>query len=188
MKRLAATLLSLPVALAPHLALAHPGHGGSSFGAGLLHPLTGADHFAAMLLVGLGAAVFVKRGGWMLPAAFLIALALGFATFAWLPGPLAEAGILASLIALGLATALRIDAPAPLAVLAIAVFGYAHGAAHGMETPQGALPALFAAGFLASSAALHLGGYALARVLPLPALRLIGAGGAGLGLVLAGMS
>jgi urease accessory protein len=188
MKRIATTLMAMSAALAPHMALAHPGHGGSSLAAGLLHPLTGADHLAAMLLVGLGAAIFVKRGGWMLPATFLIALAAGFATFAWLPAPWVEAGILASLVTLGLATALRVDAPAPLAILAVAIFGYAHGAAHGWETPDGALPAVFAAGFLASSAVLHLGGYALARVLPIAALRIIGCGSTGFGLFLAGLN
>ncbi|SFG31006.1 urease accessory protein [Novosphingobium sp. CF614] len=192
MKRLTTPLPALAMAvlcgLVPETAMAHPGHVAAGFAAGLLHPLMGADHLAAMLLVGLGAAIFVKRGGWMLPATFLATLALGFATCTWLPDIVAEGGILVSLVTLGLAAALRIDAPAPLAMLAIGAFGYAHGASHGIETPQGAIPVFFAAGFLATSAVLHLGGYALSRVLPVPALRLIGAGGAGLGLVLAGLS
>ncbi|WP_404477765.1 HupE/UreJ family protein [Novosphingobium sp. BL-52-GroH] len=187
MKRIAA-LFAFAAAFVPGLASAHPGHGDTSFAAGLLHPLTGADHLAAMLLVGLGAAVFVRRSGWVLPATFLAALLAGFATCTWLPVTFAEAGILASLVALGTATALWVRAPLPLAMFAIAVFGYAHGAAHGIETPEGAAPALFAAGFLASSAVLHVGGYALARVLPVSALRGIGAGSAGLGLLLAGLS
>lgn len=185
MKRIASTLAALGAGLAPTMALAHPGHGDNSFTAGLIHPLTGADHIAAMLLVGLGAAIFMKKDGWMLPAAFLAALALGFTTFALIPGSLAEAGIIASVIGLGLATAFQAKAPAPVAIALVAVFGYAHGAAHGMETPVEATPAIFAAGFLAASAALHLGGYALARVLPVSALRMIGVGSAGLGLVLA---
>lgn len=188
MKRIATTALTLAAALAPAAALAHPGHGDDSFAAGVIHPLTGADHIAAMLLVGLGAAIFLKRDGWMLPAAFLAALALGFATFALIPGTLAEAGIIASVIALGLATALQAKTPAPIALLLAAAFGYAHGAAHGMEAPHGASPLLFAAGFLAASAVLHLSGYALARVLPVPALRLIGVGSAGFGIALASVS
>ncbi len=188
MKALPRISLALAAALVPQMALAHPGHGGTSFVAGFWHPLTGADHLSAMLLVGVGAAIFVRRHGRMLPVTFLLALAVGFATFAWLPSPLAEAGILASLVALGLATTLRVAIAAPLAMLVVAGFGYAHGAAHGIETPQGATPALFAAGFLAASAVLHLGGYALARMLPVRAVGVIGAGSACLGLVLAGMS
>jgi len=185
MKRSVVAGFGFAAMMVPQMALAHPGHGGTSFTAGLIHPLTGADHLLAMLLVGVGAAVFVRRNGWMLPVGFLVALTVGFATFALLPGAVAEAGILASLVVLGMATALRLDTPAPVAMLAVMVFGYAHGAAHGAETPSGALPWLFAAGFLAASTALHLGGYALARVLPDRALQLIGMGSAGLGLVLA---
>ncbi|EIZ77872.1 putative urease/membrane protein [Novosphingobium sp. Rr 2-17] len=188
MKRIATTALTLAAALAPAAALAHPGHGDDSFAAGVIHPLTGADHIAAMLLVGLGAAIFLKRDGWMLPVAFLAALALGFSTFALIPSTLAEAGIIASVIALGVATAFQAKAPAPIALLLVALFGYAHGAAHGIEAPQGTTPALFAGGFLAASAALHLGGYVLARTLPVSALRLIGVGSAGFGLALAALT
>lgn len=188
MKRIASVVLALAGIVAPQAAFAHPGHDTSSFAAGLVHPLTGADHIAAMLLVGLGAAIFVRRAGWMLPVTFLLAAMAGFASFTWLPASLVEAGIGASLIALGLATVLRVRTPAPLAMLAIALFGYAHGAAHGVETPAGATPLVFAAGFLLASAVLHLTGYALARILPLPALRILGAGSAGLGLALATLS
>lgn len=188
MKRIASALFALSMLLAPELALAHSGAGDESFAAGLSHPLMGVDHIAAMLLVGLGAAVFMKRSGWVLPAAFLLALIAGFTTFALIPRSLAEAGIVASVVALGLATAFQAKAPAPLALLVVAAFGYAHGGAHGIERPEGTAAPLFAAGFLAASATLHLGGYALARVLPFPVLRVIGAGSAGLGLALAGMA
>ncbi|GFM29207.1 HupE/UreJ family protein [Novosphingobium sp. PY1] len=188
MKRLVSTLALAGLSLAPELALAHPGHGNGAFASGLLHPLTGADHLAAMLLVGLGAAVFLKRSGWVLPLAFLGGLTFGFVTGTWLPGSAAEAGIMASLVVLGLAAAFQVRTPAAIAAFLVAAFGYAHGASHGIEMPHDASPPLFAGGFLATSALLHFGGYALARVLPNPALRLIGAGSAGFGLVLAGIS
>jgi hydrogenase/urease accessory protein HupE len=57
--------------------------------------------------------------------------------------------------------------------------------AHGLETPQGSFPALFAAGFLVVTGALHAAGLWLARVLPAPVMRAIGAGGAVLGLAMA---
>ncbi|MFL5291384.1 MAG: HupE/UreJ family protein, partial [Myxococcales bacterium] len=51
-------LLIAAAALAPLPALAHPGHAEAlGFTAGLLHPLTGADHMLAMLMVGLWAGV-----------------------------------------------------------------------------------------------------------------------------------
>jgi urease accessory protein len=182
-----ALLPILATALLPAPALAHPGHGGG-LAAGILHPLGGADHIAAMLLVGL-CATQIRDRAWLLPLSFMAGLAAGFATGAQvLSGAFVETAILASVIALGLAAMLRVAVPAGLAAGAVTAFGFAHGAAHAIELPQSAAPYLFAAGFLASSAALHAGGYWLSRKLPVPALRLIGAAGAGLGLVLAGAS
>lgn len=188
MKRLASFLPVLGAVLVPVSAMAHPGHilpGESPFVAGLIHPLTGADHIAAMLMVGLGTRLFVRKDGWFVPLAFIAGLVMGFATCGLVTAAMAEAGILVSLVGLGLAVALRITSPMPVALGAVALFGYAHGAAHGLEMPSGVMPLVFAAGFVAASAALHFGGYALARLLPMPALRLIGLGGAGLGLALA---
>src|SRR3546814_2838362 len=50
-------IVAAAVAVLPTAAWAHPGHGeqGSAFLAGLQHPLTGFDHMAAMLMVGLWA-------------------------------------------------------------------------------------------------------------------------------------
>ncbi|OCC22388.1 urease [Croceicoccus estronivorus] len=188
MKHLPSRLAALAVGLFPASAMAHPGHDGAhGFANGIMHPLTGIDHLLAMLFVGLGAALFVKRRGWLIPATFLASLVVGFLTAGYISGSLVEATILVSLIALGLATAFRLEAPVQLAILPVAAFGYAHGAAHGIEMPQGAAPALFAAGFFLSSAILHAGGYWLSRILPLPALRIFGAAGAGMGLLLAGL-
>lgn len=172
------------LAFSPTAAWAHPGHeGDGGLLAGLAHPLTGMDHLAAMLLVGLWAGLLVPRGKAALlpPAAFLVAMLAGFLS----GGVLAEPIIVASLIVLGVAAAFKVRAPLALAAAASALFGFAHGMAHGFETPQGAFPALFAIGFLVSTGSLHGLGLWLARVLPAPMLRLIGAGAAGLGLVMA---
>jgi urease accessory protein len=160
--------------------------------AGLWHPLTGVDHLVAMLLVGLWAGLLAPNsprghlGALPLPGAFLAAMLTGFATSAFISRTFAEPLILASLIVLGVVAALRFRAPIPVAMSIAAVFGFAHGTAHGFETPEGSFPALFAAGFLFATGALHALGLWLAQILPAPAMRAIGAGGAALGLVLAG--
>jgi urease accessory protein len=176
------------VALAPAAASAHPGHGGAGgLVAGLVHPLTGIDHLAAMLLVGFWSGLLFRRSPirLLVPAAFLAAMIAGFATGAIFGVGLAEPLILLSLLALGSAVAFRLRAPPVLAAMAAALFGFAHGQAHGFETPSGAFPALFALGFLLTTGALQALGLWLARVLPEPAARLLGAGGVGLGLLLA---
>lgn len=180
-------LASLAAILYPAGAWAHPGHEQGGFGYGFLHPLTGIDHLVAMLLVGIGAGLLMERGGRYLPVSFLAAMLLGFAASAALPlAGLVEPVIILSLVVLGAAAALRLKVPLSLAILGTAIFGYAHGAAHGIETPVGAAPAVFAAGFLFSSLGLQLLGCWLARLVPAVALRAIGTAGAGLGVFLAG--
>lgn len=186
LSRLAAGILLL---IAPSAAWAHPGHEGTlGFASGFAHPFTGIDHLGAMLLVGLWTGLLLRqsRAMWALPAAFLAAMLAGFGLAGTIGSGMAEPLILLSLLALGGAVALRARAPMPFALAAVALFGFAHGQAHGLETPSGAFPALFAAGFLLATVSLQGAGLWLARVLPAPVLRGIGAAGAGLGLLLAG--
>ncbi len=185
-------LIAAALVLAPSAAWAHPGHeGAGGLYAGIAHPLTGIDHLVAMLLVGVWAGLLAPKsrpgflGALALPAAFLTAMLTGFFASAMIGGTLAEPLILLSLVGLGAAAALHWRAPVPLAVTTVAVFGFAHGLAHGFETPSGAFPLLFAAGFALTSATLHGMGLWLVRILPTSALRTLGAAGAGLGLLLA---
>jgi len=54
-------LVAAVAALVPTIALAHPGHGDtSSFVAGALHPLSGPDHLAGLLAVGV---LLTRLGG-----------------------------------------------------------------------------------------------------------------------------
>ncbi len=151
--------LPLALILMPALAEAHPGHiGADAFAAGLSHPVSGADHVLAMVAVGLWAALAGGRALWAMPLTFMAAmLAGGLAGAAGLPLPGVEPMILASIIALGVAAALALKPSLIAALPAIAVFGIAHGHAHGAE--GGGTPA-FAAGILIATAALHLAGLA----------------------------
>jgi urease accessory protein len=157
MKRTALIALAL---LAATPALAHPGHGGG-FSAGFGHPFGGLDHVLAMLAVGLWAAI--RRDGAMLvwPAAFVGAMIAGFgATQAGLVVPAVETMIVASVVLLGAAIAFRLVAPVLLGAAPIALFGFMHGAAHGMELAGAAMP--FAMGFVLASLILHGAGIGLA--------------------------
>ncbi len=186
MKNRFACLAGLALAFASTPALAHPGHGpGSGFAAGFWHPLTGVDHLAAMLLVGLWAGLLSPRAALVLPMAFLGAMLAGFGTSALLAGGAAEPLIVASLLGLGAMAAFRFRASLPVAAAIVALFGFFHGQAHGIETPFGAAPLWFAAGFALSSGALQAFGLWLARMLPAPVLRGMGVAGFGLGLALA---
>jgi len=170
--------------------LAHPGHSGHGavlgLTEGLIHPLTGADHLLAMISVGLWATLRGGKAMWAWPAAFVVALVAGFA-LARLDGgfPYVEPMILASVIALGALTAANARVPTLVGVALIALFGAAHGYAHGGEA-SGATRE-FAFGMTLSTVALHLVGLAvgLALIQHPRVVRLIGLGALIGGLALA---
>ncbi len=165
--RLAAAALLLSLGL-PLSALAHTGtgtaHTHDAFFAGLLHPLTGLDHLAAMLALGVWSALALKRV-WLAPLAFVAALAVGaLVGVAGFAVPAVEPMIAASLLVLGLLVALRRELPLAAALGLAGFFAFFHGAAHGQElAAMNAAPAL--AGMLIATAALHVAGIALGRQL-----------------------
>src|SRR4051794_20900209 len=77
--------LSATALVVPALAHAHPGHEGHEltwdFTGGAVHPLSGWDHWLAMIAVGLWAAQQNGRARWAIPSAFVAAM-LGGAAFA----------------------------------------------------------------------------------------------------------
>jgi urease accessory protein len=157
-------------------AFAHPGHGvESGLVTGLLHPLTGADHMLAMLMVGLFAGLAFPKQTWMAPTAFVAFMLVGFG-FGANGGhlPIAEILILASLVCLGLALVFELKPPLAVAVPAIALFAIGHGFAHGSEMASGENGLTFALGFVASTIALHCIGIALSGIALRPQFRQIG--------------
>ena len=170
-------------------ALAHSGHGAhGGLVAGFVHPMTGLDHMLAMLGVGLWAGLALKRDWWLWPATFVGFMVAGFAAglgAAALPG--VEGVIAASVIALGLAVAFNLKAPAMVGAAVVAVFGLAHGYAHGQELPTGVSGVEFAAGFVAATIALHLAGFGLSWMVGRLNARVL-ARVSGLGLATAGLA
>lgn len=162
-RRIAVTAAAL---LAATPALAHTGHATAGFAHGFAHPLGGCDHILVMVAVGLWAAQLGGSARWMLPVTFVLTMVagalLGFAGAA-LPG--VEAGILASVVALGAAIAFGARLPLAFSAAAIAAFAAFHGFAHGAEMPLAADGVVYGAGFALATALLHLSGLALAALL-----------------------
>lgn len=142
---------------------AHVGdHAGGGLVAGLLHPVTGVDHLLAMVAIGLWAGLVGGAARLAVPLAFLAAMAIGCVlAVQGVHLPLVEAGILASVIALG-ALAAAATRLGPLAGTVLAVpFGLLHGHAHGAEMAGDGVLA-YGLGMLGATAALHALGLALA--------------------------
>ncbi|RJG01962.1 HupE/UreJ family protein [Noviherbaspirillum sedimenti] len=139
-------------------ALAHPGYAHGVL-AGVLHPLLGLDHLLAMLAVGIWAARLGGRARWLMPASFLVCMALAAGIgMAGIAMPLAEGGIAASVLLAGLLIASPVIMAPALGGLLVALFALAHGYAHGMEMPALASPWLYGAGFILATATLHAAG------------------------------
>ncbi|MFZ6749807.1 HupE/UreJ family protein [Undibacterium sp. Ren11W] len=159
------TLLAFSLPAMAHIDASHVGHAGQvgqtmgGFGAGLLHPMIGLDHLLAMLAVGMWAAQNKRTSLWILPLAFPLMMVLGACLgsygFALLE---AETWIALSVFLLGCLIAFAVQLPAAASAALIAVFAMAHGYAHGVELPAGVSGVLYGAGFIASTAILHLTG------------------------------
>jgi len=166
-------LLASLLVLGASPALAHPGHGSAvSFAAGVAHPLSGLDHIAVIVAVGLWAALKGGRALWVWPAAFVGVMLVGGALgIAHVAVPLVEPGILASVVALGLLVTLAVDLPVWTGAAIVAVFGLLHGHAHGTEVAETVSGAEYMAGFALATATLHGVGIGFAQMMTRAQLR-----------------
>ena len=156
------------VAALPLAASAHTGadaglhHG---LAAGFLHPLTGPDHLAAMVAVGLWSALSARRA-WP----DLLWAPLGFASMllagamlglAGVRVPAVEPMIAASLLVLGLLVFTQRRLPGLGAAALVGVFAVFHGVAHGQELAGESGAALTLAGMLVATVLLNTAGIAM---------------------------
>jgi urease accessory protein len=165
MNRILLVLVSLVLGASP--ALAHVGHGATaSFAAGIAHPLSGLDHIAVMVAVGLWAALKGGRALWVWPAAFVCVMLIGGALgMAHGSAPFVEPGILASVVALGLLVAFAVDLPLWAGALVIGVFAIFHGHAHGTEVAENIGGIEYMVGFALATATLHALGIGFALLM-----------------------
>jgi len=165
MNRILLVLVSLVLGASP--ALAHVGHGTTaSFAAGIAHPLSGLDHIAVMLVVGLWAALKGGRVLWAWPAAFVGVMLVGGALgIVRMPVPFVEPGILASVVALGLLVALAVDLPVWTGAMVVVVFGVFHGHAHGTEVAENLAGIEYMVAVALATATLHALGISFALLM-----------------------
>ena len=156
-------ILALGATLLPVFAHAHHVAGETAgFISGFSHPVHGLDHILAMLAVGLWATQLERRALWMVPGAFVGLMAAGGALgLSGLHLPLVEAGIVASVLVLGSFIAVAARFSVTTAMMLVGAFAMFHGFAHGSEMPVSASSVSYLAGFMVSTAMLHLCGIAL---------------------------
>lgn len=186
---LRAVIGALAVVLLASPAMAHTGAGAThSFLAGLGHPVGGLDHLAAMVAVGLWAAVAGGSRIWVWPASFVAAMLVGGALgYSGQPLPVIEPAIAASVVVLGILIALAVRAPVWAGAALVGAFALAHGYAHGLEAGEAGVAA-YAAGFALATAGLHAAGLAIGwigeRIAGLAPARVAGLATAAVGVAL----
>lgn len=135
---------------------------------GLLHPLTGLDHLAAMLAVGLWSALSATsaRRIWLAPVAFAGMLLVGaLLGLNGLELPAVEPMIAASLLVMGLLVATHAQLPVAVTAGVVGVFAVFHGIAHGTELASGGNGFAPLLGMLVATIALHLTGVGIGLAL-----------------------
>jgi urease accessory protein len=159
---------------------------GGGWSAGFAHPFSGIDHLVTMIAVGIWAVQIGERAVWLLPASFVLVMALGaMLSLGGVVLPGAEDGIALSVAVLGVLLAVAARPGLAASVAIVALFGLVHGYAHGAEMPEAAMPVLYALGFVAATLCLHLLGIAFGlaarsrigqRLLPIGAAAMAGIG------------
>jgi urease accessory protein len=157
-KRLALGVLALGCGAAQ----AHTGHGVHTVMEGLTHPL-GLDHLLAMVAVGVWSVRALPAGkSWQGPATFMAALLLSAAVGAsGVEVPYLEHAIALSVVVFGAMLCFassKLPSAAGLGLVALAAS--LHGLAHGAELPESGNFMGYAAGFLLTTATLHVAGVA----------------------------
>ncbi len=141
------------------LAEAHAGHSAAGFAYGFAHPFSGIDHIATMLAVGLFAAMLGGKSRYFVPMSFIVMMVAGSAmAFNGFVLPFVETGIVASMIVLSSAIALRWNASISLAMGLCGFFAVFHGFAHGAEIPHNLNGFEYGAGFTIATIMLQAAG------------------------------
>ncbi|MCI0447929.1 HupE/UreJ family protein [bacterium] len=141
----------------PRMIFAHVETGkAAGFISGFHHPISGWDHIAAMIAVGLWGAQLGVPAIWLLPVTFPMMMAIGgFLGLIGVPLPAVEIGIGISAVVLGTMVALEIKPPLFVAVLIVGIFAIFHGYAHGAELAPGTNALAYSLGFVVSTGCLH---------------------------------
>ena len=157
------TSLTAILSIISSSAFAHTSVMDSSIFSGFLHPFSGLDHLLAMFAVGIWAAQQQNKTNLMIPVGFLAFLLIGFGigisaiTLPVIGQSSIEVGIALSVLILGLLIVNAVRLPTPWAVSLVGLFALYYGIAHGTEA-TGTSTAIFAIGFMLSSALLHCAG------------------------------
>ena len=155
----------------PALADAHPFHplitDSVGFVAGLCHPISSAEHFLLLLILGFWLAQFKRLMAYALPLVLVVLMLLGGAANGLELGGVAgfDLAFLPSLVLLGLLMVSAYTVSWPLGVVLAGSLALIHGYAHAQDMLLDADATRFTVGFAVATAALLYAGLGLAQVM-----------------------
>ena len=133
---------------------------------GFTHPLLGLDHALAMMAIGAIAGLMGGRALWLVPGAFLAAMALGAGWgLARLNLPYFETAVALSVVVLGIVVAIGRHLPLAAGATLAVLVAFPHGYAHGTEAPLDASVGGYFVGFLLAAAVLMAVGFGIEQAL-----------------------
>ena len=156
--------------LSINLVSAHGDFGAGGILSGLTHPLLGADHLVAMIIVGMLSVLFQlsrKTSIFEAPIIFVVALVTGAIISMDIGlGFSPELLVSLSVVLLGIMMFFNIydkEWIVYTGYIFIYFFGFMHGAAHGNELPVSSKPILYIIGFMFTSIMLHISGIFISK-------------------------
>jgi urease accessory protein len=157
-----ATIVAFMIVALDGPALAHIGNHSGGLAGGIAHPFSGFDHILAMVAVGLWASQFERSASWLLIATFPPVMAAGALLGAsGVALPWVETAIAGSVLVLGALIAFALRPSLVASAVLIALFALVHGYSHGVELPAQGSALVYGAGFIVSTLALHMIGFAI---------------------------
>lgn len=133
---------------------------------GFRHPFTNADHFMAMLTVGLWIAQARDKSQYLLalifPVMMVLGIRLGMGDYF---SSAMERGVAASVAVLGFLVAIVMRLPLWVSALMVSAFAYLHGYVHGTEMGKGLGAHYDMLGAFSGTLVLHLIGFGLGKAL-----------------------
>ena len=158
-------IISILLLFLPVYAFAHGSHG-SGFMAGFTHPILGTDHNVALIGAGFLGYLLNQKQWYLFPLAFILLMAIGGFLGIGQEATLGiEKFIAFSVAFIGVAIGLRLSLGKAIGLGVLALFGFAHGFAHGAEMPEDTTALQYISGFVLGAALLGVVGWGIANVI-----------------------
>ncbi len=156
-------VLTVILSQLPILMFAHGSHG-SGFIAGFTHPILGLDHSLAIIGIGTSSYFMDSKRWYLYPLSFLIMMVIGGVLGIDQEASLIIEKVIAlSVIVIGMVHLKKAGSGSFLLIVIMAIFGFFHGYAHGVEMHEMTTVLKYVSGFSVGTVLLSVSGFLLSK-------------------------